>query len=204
MRGEIFFKLLKTIVEVGGDTKDIIEAMLIAGYGASFRRVGEVRYRLSLERQERKDKEEREMKVQQRIHSFLYHLKKEGFVRESEEENHKKLELTTAGRRKLDLLRSELDKKLKSALPEVTLYEKKRGDRYIIIVFDIPEKERRKRAWLRSVLKNLGFAMLQKSVWLGKAKLPENFILDLKRLNLFEFIEILSITKSGTLRQVIR
>src|SRR3989338_825438 len=72
----------------------------------------------------------------------------------------------------------------------------------IIISFDIPEKFRRKRDWLREVIQNLGFKMVHKSVWVGNIKLPEQLIFDLERVNILEFIEIFEVTKTGTLKKV--
>lgn len=63
----------------------------------------------------------------------------------------------------------------------------------MIIAFDIPEKYRRKRDWLRMELTCLGFSPIQKSVWLGPAPLPENFIKnlhDLQLLNYLKFFEV--------------
>ncbi len=71
-----------------------------------------------------------------------------------------------------------------------------------IVLFDIPEKESAQRAWLREVLKNLKFTMLQKSVWVGNSSLPEEFMNDLRARGIDKFVEILAVTKSGTLRQL--
>ena len=45
----------------------------------------------------------------------------------------------------------------------------------MILIFDIPEKNRRYRDWLRDELIGFGFEPIQKSVWFGPA-LPEKFI----------------------------
>lgn len=70
----------------------------------------------------------------------------------------------------------------------------------MIVAFDIPEKERKKRAWLRIELSNYGFAALQKSVWIGKGPLPASFIEDLDYLNIRSGVHIVGISKSGTLQ----
>ena len=46
----------------------------------------------------------------------------------------------------------------------------------MIICFDVPEKSREKRDWLRTELHFLGFIMLQKSVWYGPSPLSEEFV----------------------------
>ncbi|MBM4388891.1 MAG: CRISPR-associated endonuclease Cas2 [Deltaproteobacteria bacterium] len=70
------------------------------------------------------------------------------------------------------------------------------------MAFDVPERERRKRTWLREVLRNLGFECVQKSVWIGKVKVPRQFLRDVRRYHLAEFIEVFQITKRGTLQQI--
>jgi len=70
------------------------------------------------------------------------------------------------------------------------IYDSRRhAPKGMIVAFDIPEHHKRKRVWLRYELKNLGFEMLQKSIWFGPAPLPKEFIKTLSDLNLLEFIK---------------
>lgn len=57
----------------------------------------------------------------------------------------------------------------------------------MIIVFDIPEKERNYRDWLRGELISFGFEMIQRSVWFGPA-LPKEFIMYLDGHKLLKYI----------------
>ena len=57
----------------------------------------------------------------------------------------------------------------------------------LIIIFDIPEKERRYRDWFRSELVGFGFEQIQKSVWFGP-NLPKEFIEYLGTENLLSYI----------------
>lgn len=59
----------------------------------------------------------------------------------------------------------------------------------MIIAFDIPETLRHKRDWLRGELIGLGFAPLQKSVWIGAAPLPRAFIENLFNLDVLPYIK---------------
>ncbi len=59
----------------------------------------------------------------------------------------------------------------------------------MIIAFDIPERDKKKRNWLRIELVNLGFTLLQRSVWCGRAPLPVDFIHTLKRLKLLPYMK---------------
>lgn len=70
-----------------------------------------------------------------------------------------------------------------------------------LVAYDIPEKERKKRDWLRYELVICGYNQLQKSVWLGYSPLPEEFIQSLKDLNLRNRVHIVSIHKKGTLTE---
>ena len=59
----------------------------------------------------------------------------------------------------------------------------------MIVAFDIPERFKKERHWLRGELRGLGFEMLQKSVWFGSAPLPIGFVETLGTLRLLEFIK---------------
>ncbi len=59
----------------------------------------------------------------------------------------------------------------------------------MIIAFDIPEKYRRKRDWLRVELIFLEFLPIQKSVWLGPAPLPKDFIENLHSLEILKYLK---------------
>ena len=81
-------------------------------------------------------------------------------------------------------------------------YEKKLDDKIKIVIFDIPEKERHKRAWLRAVLISLDFSILQQSVWIGKNKIPEDFLLDLREYKMLSYVQIFEISKKGSIVQM--
>ena len=49
----------------------------------------------------------------------------------------------------------------------------------------------------------MNFRILQKSVWIGKVKIPKEFIDDLKELNMINYVEIFEISRGGSLRQVV-
>ncbi len=68
-----------------------------------------------------------------------------------------------------------------------------------IIIFDIPEQNRKKRLYLRIELRALGFEQLQKSVWIGTGPIPEPFIRYLHELRLLSYIHIFTINARGTL-----
>lgn len=67
-----------------------------------------------------------------------------------------------------------------------------------LVTFDVPEKEYKKRDWLRAELLAFEFKPLQKSVYIGNRPLPEEFIKDLEVRQLGNCVHILSIEKEGT------
>lgn len=67
----------------------------------------------------------------------------------------------------------------------------------MIISFDIPEKDRAKRHWLRNQIKIFGYKMLQQSLWIGPSPLPSLFLKRLEDLNIRKSIKTFKITKSN-------
>ena len=130
-----------------------------------------------------------------RFTHLLYSLRKDKLV---DEDNNKILCLTQKGREILERLRAQKSK----SLPDNNRYKSESDDELKIIIFDIPEEERQKRDWLRSTLKNLKFSMLQKSVWVGKTKLPKQFIEDIARHKIISYVDIFTISKRGSLRKL--
>ena len=68
-----------------------------------------------------------------------------------------------------------------------------------LVIFDIPEKNRIQRDWLRFKLKQLGFRKMQMSVWWGRGTLPEEFIADLEKYDILPHIHILAVSQRGTI-----
>jgi hypothetical protein len=93
-----------------------------------------------------------------------------------------------------------LDKFKNSPLLNKKDYERKIGESVVVISYDIPVAFNRERNILRDILRMLGFELIHKSVWIGKVLLPERFIVDLSKLGILDYIEILEVTKNGTLK----
>ena len=72
----------------------------------------------------------------------------------------------------------------------------RQASKSMMVAFDIPERHKRKRVWLRLELKNLGFEMLQKSLWFGPAPLPKEFIKAVNDLNLLNFIKFFEVKEA--------
>lgn len=77
---------------------------------------------------------------------------------------------------------------IKSVFPEKT--EK------VLISFDVPEKKKKTRDWLRNQIKYWDFKMIQKSLWLGYGPLPKEFTDRLRQLGIYENVQIFRIKKA--------
>lgn len=196
-KGEITFKILKFIGDFMANSSDLLVSFLNAGYGASYTKLEYELSKIQRERDKKSIEKEIQRETKQKYYNLIYKLKKSGLIEEKTKKGDRFFGLTKKGKDKLLQLR----KRNKEKFPE-TIYSKENSDKFVIVIFDIPETERRKRSWLRAVLGNLGFKMVQKSVWIGKVKIPKEFLDDLFQLKLIDFVEIFEINKTGSLKQI--
>lgn len=115
------------------------------------------------------------------LKSILYRLKQKGLVKQ----DNKIWKITILGK-----------KYLSSDFPFFKKIPIKNTRHKILVIFDIPEEIKRKRDWLRESLISLNFKMIQKSVWLGPAPLPKDFVGVLSELNLLKFIKFLEVRET--------
>jgi len=194
MKGDMMFKILSAIGDLTIGVIDVFDVILSSGYGASY---GKLQYELSKKQSLRLKKsieKEIQRRAEQRYYNLIYKLKRDNLIKEIARGDKKFFTLTKKGKAKLSLLKERNSKKL-----PMTFYQKEEGDKFVIVAFDVPEKEKRKREWLRACLKHLGLKMVQKSVWIGKVKIPKQFVDDLFKLKLIDFVEIFEISKTGSL-----
>ncbi len=196
MKGKLTWKFLE-LAENAVFTIADLGVIFTAPYGSSF---GGIERRLRKFRRGRTSVvaqwKEEAVKAQS-FRDLVGRLKRDGLIEMESLGKGKTPQLTPKGKKKLEALRAEANRHVPDGH-----YDQEQERSIKIIIFDIPEQERWKRAWLRAVLQRLAFRMLQRSVWIGKAKVPEAFINDLKRLNLLPFVEIFAITKTGSLRHI--
>lgn len=93
-------------------------------------------------------------KSRRTFQNLIYYLKRRGLIKEIDEKGERAWLLTEKGKDKV----LKIEFKFKN-------YKKRKDGKWIMIIFDIPEKTRRRRDLLRRKLKFLGFKMLQKSIW---------------------------------------
>lgn len=120
---------------------------------------------------------------------MLYRLKKDGLVKNTGKGLVSRWHITAKGAGFADTYETELREHILPA----------KDGKVRIVIFDIPEKERKKRDWIRSELIMLDYTMLQKSVWIGKRPLPQSFIKEIKEKEIESYIHIFEAAKNGTL-----
>lgn len=122
--------------------------------------------------------------------SMLYKLRKEGLIYQLKEG---KLRVAKEG---IEYLSNN-----PSWLKRYKAMRNKNPHEVILVIFDIPERMRVKRDWLRFQLRNLDYSPMQRSVWYGNNILPADFLEDLKRYNLLPHVHILSVNKKGSISE---
>lgn len=85
---------------------------------------------------------------------IVWYLKKKGYIKVKSLEAKEGIILTRKGMRKVFKISLKQTKK-----------KKRKDGKWIMVIFDIPEKKRKLRDFFREVLKSLGFKFLQKSIW---------------------------------------
>jgi len=133
-------------------------------------------------------------KEMQKLSNLLSYMKKCGLVENSRDKNSSTWSITSCGRERLELIKSRGI----GEDPFIVQNQIKKDD-LKVIVFDVPESEKRKRDWLRKSLENLDFKMLQRSVWVGNTKLPEEFIASLSNLQILSCLHIFLVKEKGTI-----
>lgn len=130
-----------------------------------------------------------------RFHQLLYELKRDGLMVEENNKGELLYRVTANGLRWLEKFRQHSHASLPIYSSPATSHSA-----VTIVSYDIPEKSKYLREWIRSSLRNLGLKPMQRSIFIGKIKLPEQFLKDLVIFKLEKHVEIFEITKAGTLR----
>ena len=81
--------------------------------------------------------------------------------------------------------------RFKRKFPILSLQKKKWDGNFMIVIFDIEEKKRNERSVLRLKLKELGFGMLQESVWISPYHFEEDFQEFIEANNMQKFVYVL-------------
>ena len=186
MKGEIIYKILNSLADVVIDQIDFTNSILEAGYGASS---GKINYEYSKLKNKRIESEIKQEKINN-FKKYLSKLKGDGL---SLENSSKQIYLSDKGKKKLHNFQNSFSL-------NKNLYTKKVGEKFMVISYDIPIAFNKERNTLRDMVRTLGFNLVHKSVWVGRVALPERFIADLSKLGIIDYVEILEVTKNGTLK----
>ncbi len=109
--------------------------------------------------------------------SALSRLKKNGYV-ENIEGNWR---ITDQGKKYIQR-RQEAMKQFDSPFSD-------KSPKNLILLFDIPEKMKAEREWLRWHLKKFNYEMIQRSVWIGPSPLPKDFVNYLKSIKIHKYLK---------------
>ena len=120
------------------------------------------------------------------IHKNLYYLKKKGLVKFYKKDGKQKFILTVEGRKKSKVFRLLME--LADFVIEPS--EHNWDGKWRIFIFDIPERLRKYRDFLRTELSSLGFYQLQKSVWIHPLPIPEKLWSEIVDPGLRPFVRI--------------
>lgn len=194
-RNEVGLKVLEIIGNLSLSTTDLLDRLTAGG-----KYLSKEDYKNLMRRKDRRhmdwSSELKEIYEKQNFYSLLYNLQKSGLIEKHKKKGKTFWLVTKEGKKKKD----ELFFKLRTVIfAPKKKYELESSDHPTIVVFDIPEKEKNKREWLRAVLRYLGFELLQRSVWIGNTKLPEELISDLRELELLSAVKIFSVLEKGNI-----
>jgi hypothetical protein len=187
--------VLEFLAEGARSTVDATRAVMSSPYGASYGQMERTRVAY-VEQRVRAQESAREYR---QYWNTLSHLKRSGLVVAKESPRGRMLILTTRGAQRLAQLRESAHL---SCSP--LRYRSVKSEKVRIVAFDIPERYRTKRAWMRDALRHLGLAMIQESVWVGKVVLPEEFLEDLRVLKLTPYVQVCGVTEQGTMVHLVR
>jgi hypothetical protein len=189
------FTFLNLLSEAAADVEDHVAGYLLAGYGASLQKMEFETEKYRRQRERREVMNEKERVLRQRYFVMRGYLMREGLV----VVKNGNISLTQRGASRLQSFQEDFSSRLR--VPGYTVLP---GLTALLVIFDIPESQKRKRVWLRRALKSMSFTMLQRSVWIGRGTLPDVFLADLSRHEIGVFVEIFEITKKGTLHRVLQ
>ncbi len=116
-----------------------------------------------------------------KFNKLIYWLKRNNYIKAKNLESKKGFVLTSKG----------MGKAIKAGIKmENGSYPKRDDGKWIMIMFDIPKQKNYMRGILRSVLQNLGYRLLQKSVWVTQYDVHEKTEMLLQFHSLDEYVKV--------------
>ena len=111
---------------------------------------------------------------------FINYLKKQGYIKIKNLEQEKGILLTLKGKQKVLKVKYKLN----------PIFKKRKDKKWIMVIFDIPEKKRKYRDDFRKFLYTLGFQKLQQSVWVSPNDAYEDLEKVIRIYSLDKFVRI--------------
>lgn len=65
----------------------------------------------------------------------------------------------------------------------------------LVVIYDIPERQKKERDWFRRHLKRFDYIMIQRSIWVGPSPLPKDFLAYVRSLGLLNKFKTLKLAK---------
>jgi len=189
--------ILFYVSEVGRTSEEIFAFIIGASFGPRPGMNQGLKTVAALRRSRLKNrgKEEAERAEMIRVRRIIQSLRVDGLLVSERKGHSVAYKITEHGQlwlnRKASVLPTGLSNKKYSSEPAATV---------TIITYDVPHSFRSKRDWLRARIVGMGFSFLQKSIFVGKRKIPQEFLDDLEIVGIAKFVEIFEITKQGTLK----
>lgn len=119
----------------------------------------------------------------QSINNVIFKLNKNGYIQK--DENY--ILLLPRGRKYVE------NKKVRLVTFESPFENK--AVRNLLVMFDIPEAQKAEREWFRFHLREFGYEMIQRSVWVGPSPLPKEFLDYLRQIRLKNCIKTFKLAK---------
>ncbi len=135
-------KFLWTLYNISEEIEDLLPSLPRSWYEVS--RPDYLRARNALEK-------ERSRKA---FRNLIYYLKRKGLIKDFKKEGVNGWLLTEKGKERILEIKWKFEE-----------HKKRKDGKWIMVIFDIPEKIRIKRDFFRSELQMLGFQIFQKSIW---------------------------------------
>ncbi len=121
----------------------------------------------------------RKDKLARKFDQLVYHLKKNKHIKFENLEKQKNIIITKKG----------LSKALKASF-KVGERRKRKDGKWIMLLFDVPQRHQKSRALLMNILKNLGYKIFQQSVWVTQYDVLEKTEKLLKIYFLEKYVKI--------------
>ncbi|MEK7665243.1 MAG: hypothetical protein AAB361_03900 [Patescibacteria group bacterium] len=110
---------------------------------------------------------------------LIYYLKRKGYIKIKNLENKQAIILTKGG----------IGRALRASF-KLGNKNKRKDGKWVMLIFDIPENNRKSRSLLRGALRNLGYKIFQQSVWISPYDVSEKTEIFIQQYSLDKYVKI--------------